>query len=336
MDHHPLGFIGDADPLPLEKMTHRASACGKIILLGEHAAVYGFPAIAIPFTGLRARAELSAEGSPFRVDAPDIGLNSPLRELPADHPLAFCVRRTCEYLGRDIPAARLTITSEIPVASGLGSGAAVSTAIVRVLASSAGRSLSPAETSQIVFETEKIHHGNPSGVDNTVIAYERPVYFRRDQPPGLLALGSTMLFVVADSGIRSSTKTAVGGVGERRAAQPEQYDSIFQKIGALAEAGRRWLSAGEIRPLGEAMNECHGLLRVLGVSLPALDRLVDAARSAGALGGKLTGAGLGGNIVALVEPQTVDAVADSLRSAGAAAVYRTVLAPGDRPSPPMK
>jgi mevalonate kinase len=310
-------------------MTHRASACGKIILLGEHAVVYGYPAIAVPFTGLRARAELNAEASPCQVDAPDIGLKSPLEDLPADHPLAFCVRRTCEYLGTEIPAARLSITSEIPIASGLGSGAAVSTAVVRVLASAAGRNLSPAETSQIVFEVERIHHGNPSGVDNTVIAYERPVCFQRDRQPELLSPGSKMLFLVADSGIRSSTKVAVGGVGERRAAQTEQYNSLFRKIGMLAETGRRLIATGEGHPLGEAMNECHGLLRAIGVSLPELERLVDAARAAGALGAKLTGAGLGGNIVALAEPQTIDAVADSLHRAGAVAVYRTVLAPED-------
>jgi mevalonate kinase len=91
-------------------MTYRASACGKIILLGEHAVVYGFPAVAVPVAGLRAKAELAPADLPFILIAPDIGLTSALQDLPANHPLAFCVRRTAEFLGTGIPAARLTIT----------------------------------------------------------------------------------------------------------------------------------------------------------------------------------------------------------------------------------
>jgi mevalonate kinase len=309
-------------------MIYRASACGKMILLGEHAVVYGFPAVAIPVAGLRARAELAESGAAFTIDAPAVGLASALEDLPPDHPLAFCVRRTAEFLATAIPAARLTISSDIPVASGLGSGAAVSTAIVRVLSAAVGRSPTPAEISRIVFDVERIYHGTPSGIDNTVIAYERPVYFRREREPDLLRIGARMQWLLADSGVPSETRSAVGGVRQRWQADPARYEDLFRKIGALADLGRRALENGNEKSLGETMNRCHELLQAVGVSTPELDRLVDAAHRAGALGAKLTGAGLGGNIVVLADPQELEGVESALRGEGAAAVYRTTLEPG--------
>jgi mevalonate kinase len=308
-------------------MTHRATACGKIILLGEHAVVYGFPAIALPVSSLRAAAEFSEDPAPFRIDAPDIGLHAALEDLPAENPLAFCIRHTLETLRIRLPQGRLTVTSEIPVASGLGSGAAVSTAVVRVLASAAGMSPSPAEVSRIVFEVERIHHGTPSGVDNTVIAHEQPVYFVRGEKPEVLTAGAPMHFLVADSGVRSGTRQAVDGVRERRQAEPARYAEWFAQIGGLADKGRTFLESGGREMLGETMNACHGLLQTIGVSTPGLDRLAAAARAAGAAGAKLSGAGLGGNVIALAEPQDFPAVESGLRSSGAVAVFHTSLEP---------
>jgi mevalonate kinase len=308
-------------------MIRRASACGKIILLGEHAVVYGFPALAVPVRSLRARAELAEGDSPLRIEAPRIGLDAPMRDLPAGHPLAVCVRLAAEALGMTPPGGHLTITSDIPVASGLGSGAAVSTAIVRVLASAAGRILPPAEISRIVFAVEQIYHGTPSGVDNTVIAHESPIHFRRGEEPEILAVGAPTHLLIADSGVRSSTRTAVGGVRDRQAADPARYDGFFRQIGDLTEEGRGYLESGRIPQLGKTMDRCHELLRAIEVSTPALDRLVESARKAGALGAKLTGAGLGGNIVALVHPSLLPIVETALRDSGAAAVFRTNLEP---------
>jgi len=312
-------------------MTHRASACGKIILLGEHAVVYGFPAIAVPVRELRAWADFAESRSPFRIEAPAIGLDAPLEDLPAEHPLAFCVRRSLEILHTTLPAGCLTVTSEIPVASGLGSGAAVSTAIVRVLASAAGQTLPPEEVSRIVFEVERIYHGTPSGVDNTVIAHERPIYFRRGLEPQILAVGAAIHFLIADSGVRSETRHAVGGVRERRQADPARYEGLFKFIGDLAEQGREYLESGDPEMLGRTMFECHGMLDAIGVTTPGLDRLVAAARGAGALGAKMSGAGLGGNVIALVDPQRFASVESALRDSAAVAVYRMALEPSHPP-----
>jgi mevalonate kinase len=309
-------------------MIHRASACGKIILLGEHAAVYGFPAIALPVRSLRATAELTEGSSPLRIEAPDVKLSAALEDLPANHPLAFCVRHAADALRTALPGGRLTVTSDIPVASGLGSGAAVSTAVVRALAAASGKTLGPEQVSDIVYAVERIHHGTPSGVDNTVIAYEQPVYFVRGKEPETLAAGAPMLFLIADSGVRSKTRDAVGGVRERRQAEPARYDGLFQRIGGLAEKGRACFERGDRQTLGQTMLECHALLEAMGVSTPGLDRLVAAARSAGAFGAKLSGAGWGGNVIALADPETAAAIESALRASGAAAVYQTTLEAG--------
>jgi mevalonate kinase len=308
-------------------MTLRASACGKIILFGEHAVVYDYPAVAIPVRSLRATAEWEPGAAPVRISAPDIRLDAALADLPAEHPLADCLRRAAAAFGADVSGGTLTVRSEIPVAAGLGSGAAVSTAIVRALAEAAGKQPTPAEISAIVFEVERLHHGTPSGVDNTVIAYERPIWFRRGCDPVPLAVGAPLRFVIADSGIRSSTRAAVGGVRARRDEAAQRYDSLFRRIGELAEAGRAALAAGDGGRLGAAMNENQDLLQAIEVSMPALDRLVEAARGAGAQGAKLTGAGLGGNTIALVESARSPAVESALRGAGAANVFSTVLEP---------
>jgi mevalonate kinase len=127
--------------------------------------------------------------------------------------------------------------------------------------------------------------------------------------------------VVAHCGIRGETKAAVSGVRERRDRDPERYDRLFRSIGALAVLGREALLSGDAKVFGRIMDENHALLAEIGVSLPILDRMADSARAAGALGAKLSGAGTGGNVIALVEPASRDAVLDAFRSTGSTWEY---------------
>ncbi len=301
----------------------RASASGKVILLGEHAVVYGRPAIAIPLSRLRATATLTPHPGPFHIQAPAVGIDAPLSDLPPDHPLARIVYLTAEHIRRPLPDALLRIESDIPVASGLGSGAAVSTAIVRALAAWYSVPADPPAVSALVYEVERIHHGTPSGIDNTVIAYERPVYFVRGQTPEPLPVGAVLHLLVADSGIPSRTREVVGDVRRHWEAEPTRYEMLFDRVAEEVEKAREAIARGDAQALGKRMDANHELLREIGVSAPALDRLVEAARRAGALGAKLSGAGRGGNIVALVDKSTTDRVKEALRTAGAAYVWRT-------------
>ncbi len=308
------------------------SAPGKVILFGEHAVVYGRPALAIPVTAVRAEAtiECAPSGCGFAIYAPDLGEEFCLESAPLDHPLASAVRLTLAHLGMAAPPAwRLTVHSTIPIAGGLGSGAAVSAAIVRALAVAAQTPLTPAEVCDLVYQVDRLHHGNPSGIDNTVISYEQPVFFVRGQPPQRFPVGRPFWLAIADTGVRSPTKITVGDVRRDWERDPATLEARFDRIAAIAEAARAAIAAGASARLGPLMDANHTGLQELGVSSPELDRLADAARSAGATGAKLSGGGRGGNLIALVTPETADAVADRLCAAGAVGVILTQVSDAD-------
>jgi mevalonate kinase len=308
-------------------VNQEATACGKIILLGEHAVVYGQPAIALPIRARRARARLIPVGLGCRIDAPEVGIRAPLDDLPEDQPLAFCIRLASERLGIPIPDGTIRIASEIPVASGLGSGAAVSCALVRLLASTAARTITPEELSSIVLEVERLYHGHPSGVDNTVIAWEQPIWFESGKPICLLPITLPMQLIIADSGIPGETKSSVAGVRERWQTEPARYQQLFDQIGSCSRVGRTALETGDLRALGTIMREDHQLLQEIGVSLPALDHLVEAATAAGALGAKLSGGGLGGHVIALADTAQETRIQAACIAAGAKSVFITSVVP---------
>jgi mevalonate kinase len=304
-----------------------ASAPGKIILFGEHAVVYDQPAIAVPVTQVSATAQIepAPAGDGLTLVATDLDRRVTLAQAPPDDPLALIAQETLDHLGQRPPDAVLTIRSTIPIASGLGSGAAVSTAIVRALARFFGQRLSPAETSQLVYQAEKVHHGTPSGIDNTVIACGHPVYFMREKALETFAVGTAFPFLIADSGVPSPTREVVGAVRAGWETTPNRYDRLFEQVGTVVNSARQALEAGEIDTVGTLMTRNQTLLEEMGVSSPALDKLVAAALAAGAMGAKLSGAGRGGNVIALVGPGTSRVVEDALATAGAQNIIPTTV-----------
>lgn len=312
---------------------NETSAPAKIILCGEHAVVYNRPAIALPMSNLRAYARWEAgdPGAGLRVYAPDLGEAWALDDEPRG-PMAELAAAALARLGLPRPDLAITLRSDIPVAGGMGSGAAIGAALVRALAAQAGRELGPAEVSALVYASEGRYHGTPSGIDNTVVAYERAIWFQR-RPPGPpviepLAIGAPLSLVVGDTGVRSPTRLPVGAVRDAWLAEPAGYEELFDAVGEVVGHAREALAAGDLPALGAAMNANQGLLERLGVSSPELGRLVGAARAAGALGAKLSGAGWGGVMVALAEPGGEAAIAEAMRGAGAAAVQVAVVDAG--------
>jgi mevalonate kinase len=309
-----------------------ATAPGKIILFGEHAVVYGRPAIAAPLSQLRATAVITPATQPgIRLVAPDLGQDMMLADAPPDDPIAAVIRQVQTAVHPPtLPNFTLTVTSAIPVASGLGSGAAITAAVVRALAAflGVGHLATHEWVSILTYEVEKIHHGTPSGIDNTVVSYEMPVYFVRQQPQNLIepfAVAQPLHLLVADTGVRSSTKVAVGDVRQQWLANPAQFEAIFDGCGRIAQAARQAIEQGDAATIGRLMPENHALLQEMTVSSPELDRLVTAAMKAGAMGAKLSGAGRGGNMIALVTLETATAVHHALLAAGAKTVLATTL-----------
>ena len=309
--------------LPIE-----ASAPGKVILFGEHAVVYGRPALAAPVTHLRARATLTADDGPdVRLIAADLGRATTLAAAPAHNPLAATVRLMERHTGRPLPrGVALTVSSAIPIASGLGSGAAIAVAVIRALGELQGLALGREEVSALAYEIERLHHGTPSGIDNTVIAFEQPVYFVRGAAANRIETfypARPLRLVIADTGVRSATKDVVGDVRRRWEADRAGYEAIFDACGRLADAGRAALEAGDLAAVGRLMTANHEQLVAMTVSSAALDRLAAAALAAGALGAKLSGAGWGGNLIALVTADSEAEVCAALLAAGAARLFRS-------------
>lgn len=305
-------------------------APGKIILFGEHAVVYGQPAIAIPVMEVRATARIIPQinGAPGRINiqAKDLNFESKLSALPEDHPLAAPIRLTLEKLSPGhLPPFTVELSSTIPIAAGMGSSAAVSIAIIRAVSSFLGSTLTQEEISEIAFHVEIIHHGTPSGIDNTVITHEKPVYFVRNEPIKLLDIKRPTSWVIADTGEKTGTKETVSAVRKLHAGDPAGIDAIFQDIGAIAGEARRALIKGDSPSLGDLMDENQRLLEKLDVNSQNLETLIEAARSAGAFGAKLSGGGRGGNMIAVVSPETLTPVKDALLSAGAKRVICTML-----------
>jgi mevalonate kinase len=307
----------------------KVTAPAKIILLGEHAVVYGQPAIAVPVSMLRATASVvsGASGRGLKLIASDLGISQYVTKNPHvdESPLNAIARLVLDKLEVDPPDLILTIKSDIPIASGLGSGAAISTVIVRALSAALKHSLNAEELNSLVYEVEKLHHGTPSGVDNTVIVYERPVYFVRGRSGNFLAPGHPFHFVIADTGVPALTRTTVGDVNKLYQAEPAHYDKIFAFIGNLVADARIALEGGNAVKLGSLMSQNHLCLKELTVSCSQLDHLVETALDAGALGAKLSGGGRGGNMIALVTKDKVSAIRKALLEAGAVRIFETAI-----------
>jgi len=238
------------------------------------------------------------------------------------------VRLVCAALERPVPPWRIVVRSEIPIASGLGSGAAIAAAIARALLDAFHADLPLDRLNALVYEVEKLHHGTPSGIDNTVVVYGQPVWFVRGQPPEPFAVGESLHLLIADTGIASPTKVTVGDVRQDWLCDNDRYETLFDRIHEIATLARIAIEGGDVAVLGRLMDENQLLLAGLGVSSPQLERLCSAAREAGALGAKLSGGGRGGNMIALVEPEERSDVKQALEQAGASRVVEMVVGLG--------
>ena len=277
------------------------TACAKVILCGEHAVVYGRPAIALPLPHLRAHARMTAQEGSLTIHAADLGEKITVAEAAASHPLAAIARLTCEMLEIPTPCARIDLRSDIPIGANLGSGAAVSIAIARTIAAWVERELSSADASTLAFEVEKMHHGTPSGIDNTTIAWERPVRFIRGAQPQILSGEhiENLPIVIAGTGKTTPTHIPVGDVRSAWLADTARLERIFDDIAACVLEAQHALDSGDLHRLGAALNANHRLLQLLDVSSPELDALCAVARNAGALGAKMSGGGRGGNMLCI-------------------------------------
>jgi mevalonate kinase len=300
------------------------SAHAKAILLGEHAVVYGAPAIAVPVPTLPVHAEARRVARGGRLAS---GLyDGPMVDAPAavDSTVA-AVRAALGVVGADVGPDGLDVrvASAIPAGRGLGSSAAVAAAVADAVAAAFGVTLDAARRHDAVMESERVAHGTPSGLDARTVVATSPVWFH-DGVAEELPVGATGALVLADTGAAVATRDAVAGVRALRDRRPATVDAAIARLAALTSGARVDLGAGDLEAVGAAMDEAHRVLATLGVSNPLLDHVAEQARHAGALGAKLTGGGRGGCVIALVDADGADgaaALAHRLRAAGARAAW---------------
>lgn len=307
--------------LPVDRAP-AGSSHAKAILTGEHAVVYGAPAIAIPVTGIGVTATL-LDGDGWVLDSELY--HGPVSQAPAHFaPIMVAWRVTAKRLGSKARGGTLRIDSDIPLQRGLGSSAAVAAAVVRATAAQSGVTVHADELHDIVQEAERIAHGTPSGIDAASVVATTPLRFQRGTSMPL-SPGAPLHIVIADSGIASATASAVGGVRELRERDHGRVDRAIARIAEGTEQAQRALVEGALAELGGIMDRNHTELRELGVSTDRLDALVQAARDGGALGAKLTGSGGGGCIVALAPSADTVLIERILREAGATRTWHTSL-----------
>ena len=298
-------------------MSAIGKASGKIILMGEHSVVYGQPAIAMPFSAVEIIAKVTAQGEALSVDCDFYkGLVHKMPKIWES--LKHAIRFSLYRIGAPTdPAIHIKISSTIPAERGMGSSSAVAVAVARALFAHYEKILTDKELWEIVQSSEKIAHGNPSGIDAATTSGKSPVFFIKNQPMEPLELKLSAYLVVADTGVTGNTLEAISDVADLLEKKPEAMKFV-EELGSLAKQAKEDLATDQAELLGSKMNQAHVLLQELGVSDPSLDQLVRISQESGALGAKLTGGGRGGCMIALAKnAEDAQKIAQTLNQAGA-------------------
>ena len=289
---------------------------GKIILLGEHSVVYGRHAVAVPApVNIRTKVQdtedeillmIPSWGVEYRLD------KNPEKRQSFEKPAGLIL----DQMGLSKQGMKIEVFSDIPRGMGLGGSAAIAVSIIKALNNHFKLALNQDEINQMALESEKIAHGNPSGIDNTMATYGHPLIFRNGDNPLIepLNINETFSILIGFSSTEGLTAKTVGIVRDLWKKNPGVYEKIFDEIDSLALQSIQAIQNNDFELLGQLMNINHGLLNTLQVSTPELERLIMIARESGALGAKLTGGGGGGAVIALCKD--IDITKSAIESEG--------------------
>lgn len=293
------------------------AAHGKIILVGEHSVVYNEPAIAIPFTSATVEVIITKISGDSTVNS--IYHTGKILDAPESlNNLIKTINAVCLYLNKPTNNMHIHIDSNIPAERGMGSSAAVATALVRAMFTYFEAELTDELLYRFVSISEKIAHGNPSGLDATVVSSKQAVYFTRSEATEFFDSHLPGYLVIADTGDEGETIGAVSDVGKLVKNKNTNGQKLITELGNLTKKARQLIEKKNLNQLGEILSKAQTRLNKLTVSNDKLDTLVDAAMKNGAIGAKLTGGGRGGCMIALADQaETAEKIAATLLKNGA-------------------
>ncbi len=296
-----------------------ARAPSKVIVLGEHFVVLNSRALSTAVS-IYSRATAEDGGEGVIIESKSMGVRARLdvgsrAPDPRLEPFAEALRRL-RSMDYDLAPARVVVDSDAPPSAGLGSSASTVAAFLLAYTTLVGDPLNKDNLFSITLAAEDVAHGASSGVDPATVVYGGTIlYSIKDRVIERLEgpiRGARL--IIADSGVRRSTAGPVMSVIELRRRLGQPAELIYSAADIVALRGIEALKRGDAAELGLLMNFNHGLLSAIGVSSPELEDLVYAARAAGALGSKLSGAGRGGIVIALAPEGSEDKVTGALRA----------------------
>jgi len=305
-----------------------ASAPAKVILFGEHFVVYGEPAIVLAidkrvYAKVEPRqdkrlhlhsANLNLAGY-FEDGFFQVEQGSAKEAKSKFDPLKLVVENVLEIYGEDV-GLDIEVDSAVPVAAGLGTSAAVAVALTAAVGSLLKVKVSKEAILRISYEAEKIVHSTPSEIDPTISTFGGALLFQTDTGFKPLDVKADVPLVIGYTGVQRSARAQVAKVQNTKKKYSGVIDHMMKAAREIVLKALDALRDGDLEALGDLMNINHALLYGLGVSDESLEWLINAARKAGALGAKLTGAGGGGCMVALAENERLEQVSEAIQRSG--------------------
>lgn len=279
-------------------------AHSKIILMGEHSVVYGYPAIAIPLKEIKTICKITKSNKKLEFNYNDT--------------LSMAVYYALKYIKIRNAYIKYEVDSEIPSRRGMGSSAAVSIAAIRSVFDYYNQKLTYKILTYLVNKAEKVAHGNPSGLDAKTCMSNKAIKFIKNKGLSMIDLNLNAYLLIADTGIYGQTKEAVEKVKELG----EKAIPILGNIGLFTNEVEKNIREKNLKLIGENMTHAHEELKKLGVSCKKSDNFVETALENGALGAKMSGGGLGGCVIVLIEnEEKVKKIEEKLKKLGAVKIW---------------
>ena len=287
----------------------------KIILIGEHSVVYGYPAIAIPLKKIEIECAIEEAKSNFFYDETDT--------------LSVAIFTALKYLKKENVKIKYKITSQIPQKRGMGSSAAVSIAAIRAIFNYFRENLEDELLEKLVNTAEIVAHKTPSGLDAKTCLSDKAIRFVKNKGFSYINLNLDAYLVIADTGIYGNTGEAIQNVKNLGS----KAELSLKKLGRLTDEMTRILTGNienkeekirreKISKIGEIMTTANTELGKLNITIEKTELFVKTAIENGAAGAKISGGGLGGCVIALAENlEIMEKVKDGFTKCGAENIW---------------